>query len=472
LPRAVVPLALAIVAVTAGAIAIQDEKASPPPPAIGARSPTTPVLSARRIPDIIAAPVADRRLVVKLTDLASRTPGVSCLTVHSGGREVFASNPTTPLSPASVEKLLTADAALSILGPDTTLRTSVLINGDVDDGVVDGNLNVIGGGDPLLMTDAYASSLRHAPTERTSLESLADRIVAAGVREIRGSVVGDDSRYDSVRYLSVWPTRFIDEADIGPMTALLVDDGFEQFPPSPDLRQPKETAAADPPALAATRLTEALVARGVVVGGPASSGRTPEGAKEIASIDSAPIKAIVGEMLRESDNQAAELLTKEIGLQKSGAGTTEAGIAAIAEALRADGLPADGTMQVDGSGLATQDQVTCAVVQAILDKEPPTSPIASGLPVAGETGTLEMRFVGNPAEGRLRAKTGTLNQVTSLAGYIDTVPGATLSFTYLLNVTAPTKVTADDVALQEELGAILVTYPEGPNLEALGPVPP
>jgi D-alanyl-D-alanine carboxypeptidase len=83
-----------------------------------------------------------------------------------------------------------------------------------------------------------------------------------------------------------------------------------------------------------------------------------------------------------------------------------------------------------------------------------------------------MRFVGNPAEGRLRAKTGTLNQVTSLAGYIDTVPGATLSFTYLLNVTAPTKVTADDVALQEELGAILVTYPEGPNLEALGPVPP
>ena len=90
----------------------------------------------------------------------------------------------------------------------------------------------------------------------------------------------------------------------------------------------------------------------------------------------------------------------------------------------------------------------------------------------GETGTLEKRFVGNPAEGRLRAKTGTLNQVTSLAGYIDTVPGATLSFTYLLNVTAPTKVTADDVALQDELGAILVTYPEGPNLEALGPVPP
>jgi D-alanyl-D-alanine carboxypeptidase/D-alanyl-D-alanine-endopeptidase (penicillin-binding protein 4) len=408
--------------------------------------------------------------VVKLTDLASRTPGASCLTVHAGGREIYASNPTLPVSPASVEKLLTADAALTVLGPDTTLHTSVRVEGDVTDGVVDGNLTIVGGGDPLLMTDAYAQSFRHTPTERTSLESLADRIVAAGVREVRGSVVGDDSRYDSVRYLSVWPARFVTEADIGPMSALTVDDGFEAFPPSPDLRVPKETAAADPAALAATRLTEALATRGVTVMGPATSGRAPEGANEIASIDSAPIKSIVEEMLRESDNEAAELLAKEIGLQKSGAGTTEAGVAAIGEVLRASGLPTDATTQVDGSGLAVQDQETCGLIQALLDKASPTSPIAAGLPVAGETGTLEKRFLDSPAAGRLRAKTGTLNQVTALAGYIDTVPGAALSFTYILNVTAPAKVTADDVALQEELGSILVTYPEGPDLAKLGPV--
>jgi D-alanyl-D-alanine carboxypeptidase/D-alanyl-D-alanine-endopeptidase (penicillin-binding protein 4) len=467
-----VPLALLIIAVTAVAVAVQTEKAGPPPRAIGARSPVTPVLSARRVPDIIAAPVADRRLITKLADLASRTPGASCLTVHAGGREIFASNPTLPLSPASVEKLLTAEAALSVLGPDTTLHTSVRVEGDVDSGVVDGNLTLVGGGDPLLMTDAYAQSFRHPPTERTSLESLADRIVAAGVREVRGSIVGDDSRYDSVRYLSVWPTRFLTEADIGPMAALTVDDGFEQFPPSPDLRVPKETAAADPAALAATRLTEALATRGVTVQGPAASGRAPEGARELASIESAPIKSIVEEMLRESDNEAAELLVKEIGLQKAGAGTTEAGIAALGEALRASGLPTEGTTQVDGSGLALQDQETCAVVQSLLDRAEPTSPISAGLPVAGESGTLEKRFLDNPAAGRLRAKTGTLNQVTALAGYIDTVPGATLSFTYLVNVTAPAKVTADDVALQEELGSILVTYPEGPDLAALGPVAP
>jgi D-alanyl-D-alanine carboxypeptidase/D-alanyl-D-alanine-endopeptidase (penicillin-binding protein 4) len=467
-----VPLALIIVAITAIAVAAQSEKPGSAPRAIGARSPVTPVLSARRVPDIIAAPVADRRLVAKLTDLAARTPGASCLTVHAGGREIFAANPTLPLSPASVEKLLTAEAALAVLGPDTTLHTSARVEGDVNDGIVEGNLTLVGGGDPLLMTDAYAQSFRHTPTERTSLESLADRIVAAGVREVRGSVVGDDSRYDSVRYLSVWPTRFVTEADIGPMSALTVDDGFEQFPPSPDLRVPKATATADPAALAATRLTEALATRGVTVVGPATSGRAPEGADELASIDSAPIKAIVGEMLRESDNEAAELLVKEIGLQKSGAGTTEAGIAALGEALRAAGVPIDGTTQVDGSGLATQDQETCAAIQALLDASSPTSPIAAGLPVAGETGTLEKRFVGNPAEGRLRAKTGTLNQVTALAGYIDTVPGASLSFTYMVNVTAPAKITADDVGLQEELGSILVTYPEGPNLAALGPVAP
>ena len=275
LSRAVTPLALFIVAVISVAVAVQSEKAPSPPRAIGARSPVTPVLSARRVPDIIAAPVADRRLVTKLTDLASRTPGASCLTVHAGGREIFASNPTLPLSPASIEKLLTADAALGVLGADTTLHTSVRIQGDVTGGVVDGNLTLVGGGDPLLMTDAYAQSFRHPPTERTSIESLADRIVAAGVREVRGSVVGDDSRYDGVRYLSVWPTRFVTAADIGPMSALTVDDGFEQFPPAPDLRVPKVMAAADPAALAATRLTEALTARGVTVQGPAASGRAP-----------------------------------------------------------------------------------------------------------------------------------------------------------------------------------------------------
>jgi D-alanyl-D-alanine carboxypeptidase/D-alanyl-D-alanine-endopeptidase (penicillin-binding protein 4) len=472
LPRLAVPIALVIVAVTAAAFAVQAEKAGSAPRAIGARSPVTPVLSARRVPDIIAAPVADRRLVAKLIDLASRTPGASCLTVHAGGREVFASNPTLPLSPASVEKLVTAQAALELLGPDTTLHTSVRASGAVNGGVVEGNLALVGGGDPLLMTDAYAQSFRHVPTERTSVESLADRIVTAGVREVRGSVVGDDSRYDNVHYLSVWPSRFVTAADIGPMTALLVDDGFEVFPPSPDLRLPKTTAAADPAALAASRLQAALVARGVTVAAPAASGRAPDGAKEIASIDSAPIKAIVAEMLRESDNEAAELLTKEIGLQKGGAGTTEAGIAAITELLRASGLPVDGTTQVDGSGLATQDQKTCALIQAILDKETPSSPIVSGLPVAGQTGTLEKRFLDNPAAGRLRAKTGSLNQVTALAGFIDTIPGATLSFTYVINLTAPTKVTTDDVNLEEQLGSILVTYPEGPDLAALGPVPP
>ena len=262
------------------------------------------------------------------------------------------------------------------------------------------------------------------------------------------------------------------EADIGPMTALLVDDGFEVFPPSPDLRLPKASAAADPAALAADRLREALVARGVAVSGPSASGRAPEGANEVASIDSVPISAIVGEMLRESDNEAAELLTKEMGLQKGGAGTTEAGVAAIAEALRTNGLPVDGTTQVDGSGLATQDQETCTVIQSLLDNEAPTSPLVSGLPVAGQTGTLEKRFLDNPAAGRLRAKTGSLNQVTALAGFIDTIPGATLSFTYVINLTAPTKVTTDDVNLEEQLGSILVTYPEGPDLAALGPVPP
>src|SRR5207248_9236897 len=112
------------------------------------------------------------------------------------------------------------------------------------------------------------------------------------------------------------------------------------------------------------------------------------------------------------------------------------------------------------AGLASENRETCAAVQALLDAKGPGSQLATGLPVAGQTGTLDERFVGTPVAGRLRAKTGTLNQATALAGYVQTVQGAQLSFAFLMNVPDPQKITSADVDLEEQLASVLVQYPE------------
>jgi D-alanyl-D-alanine carboxypeptidase/D-alanyl-D-alanine-endopeptidase (penicillin-binding protein 4) len=87
------------------------------------------------------------------------------------------------------------------------------------------------------------------------------------------------------------------------------------------------------------------------------------------------------------------------------------------------------------------------------------------------SGTLEKRFVGSPVVGRLRAKTGSLIHVTALAGVLPTARGATLTFSYVLNVNAPGRVTDEDVSIQDGLVEILDSYPQGPDLTSLGPLP-
>jgi D-alanyl-D-alanine carboxypeptidase/D-alanyl-D-alanine-endopeptidase (penicillin-binding protein 4) len=192
---------------------------------------------------------------------------------------------------------------------------------------------------------------------------------------------------------------------------------------------------------------------------------------EIAKLDSQPIGAMVAAMLTESDNGTAELLTKEMGLHDSGSGSTAAGVAAISKALQGLAVPLDGTTQFDGSGLASENKETCTAVQGLLDKEGPGSALASGMPIAGQTGTLDVRLLDPATAGRVRAKTGTLNQVTSLAGYVTTIQGAQLSFTMMINVPDPQKVTTADVDLEDELAAILVQYPENVDVSQLGPKP-
>jgi D-alanyl-D-alanine carboxypeptidase/D-alanyl-D-alanine-endopeptidase (penicillin-binding protein 4) len=160
-----------------------------------------------------------------------------------------------------------------------------------------------------------------------------------------------------------------------------------------------------------------------------------------------------------------------VGRVRTGHGTTDAGSQELTKVLRELNQPLGGAALVDGSGLAPQNRVTCPLLVSVLDR-PGTGPqLVAHLPVAGVSGTLRKRFVGTPVVGRLKAKTGTLLQVTSIAGVIDPSQGGSLTFAYVANVAPPGRVSLETVALQDQLATILLGYPRAPALSLLGPKP-
>jgi D-alanyl-D-alanine carboxypeptidase/D-alanyl-D-alanine-endopeptidase (penicillin-binding protein 4) len=131
------------------------------------------------------------------------------------------------------------------------------------------------------------------------------------------------------------------------------------------------------------------------------------------------------------------------------------------------GLATEGYHAVDGSGLDVADRLSCSLLMDALDLAGPKSPVAAGFPIAGETGTLATRFQGTPSAGRLRAKTGSLNYVVGLAGFVDAGDARTLEFALLAN-DLPDR-TASGRALQERVGGILTAYPQAPDAASIGP---
>ena len=457
------PALFLTVAVTAGALAV---RAPGPVLTDDAEGPGhVAVLSLRRAPGLLSQFVADGRLSSRL-DAFLADPALgggrdrSCVVVRPGGRAVYARRDRELLTPASNLKLVTAMSALTRLGQSTRFETTVRGARPVA-GVVEGPLWVVGGGDPLLGTKAYADSFVNQPQLRTPYEDLAAKVAAAGVREVRGGVMGDDTRYDAQRYLPSWKRSYVTEGHVGPESALAVNDGFVQF-------SPRKVVATEPAASAAALLADLLRTQGIVVGGAPGSGRAPSGLSTIATVQSPPVSEIVGAMLRESDNNTAELLVKELGRRFAQAGTTTAGIGVVRDTLTSAKLPAGELQAVDGSGLDRGDRATCNLFAGILAADGPDGTIADGLAVAGETGTLADRFDGHPAAGRLKAKTGFLDGVVGLSGFLTPARGDALLFSFLANG-LPVPTERPGYAAQERLAAVLATYPEAPAEDALQP---
>ncbi len=426
----------------------------------------TPVFSARRMPYLLRSSTGDAALGAVLAKALDGAPSETCVVIAERGRLVAAGGSTNTLLPASTNKLLTSYAALEILGPDSRLRTVARVATPPVGGVVAGDLFLVGGGDPLLFTPGFRVTLKDQNQAGTEFSQLADRIKAAGITEITGNIVGDDSRYDAERAVSTWSPTYQKTDAVGALSALNVNRGISGLSKDPEKPAIKRLVG-DPPVLSAETLLSYLRARGITVRGQPLAGVTPPMAVELASLESLPIKELVAEVLTWSDNTAAELLTKEIGLAVSKVGSTAAGTAAITDLLRRKGFPVEGVAMADGSGLDRNNRLGCRLLVSVLAAAGPLSPLAAGLSVAGKTGTLRTRYRNTPADGRLRAKTGTLNDVSALAGFA--VPGdsSVITFAMVVNGQPPPKTPA--TSFEDALVLGLFNLAPAAPIEALGP---
>ena len=449
--------------------------ASAPVPPAPVRPLSTPILSARRDPSWVDETLARQRLdraVSGVTTAAFQSAKVpACVLVRQAGQDLFSLSPDTELLPASNEKLLTATAVLDTLGAGYRFTTEAAATARPAGGVLNGNLYLIGGGDPDLMTPAYDAGLYYPEPIYTSLQQLAASVKATGIRTVTGSVIGDGSRYDSLTAVPSWPPLYEAEGDVGPLGALEVNDGV---PPPPAPGQPVPDGPAAPERSAAAIFTTALAAEGVKVQGPATAGRTPAGDLVLDRVESAPLGDEVEEMERVSDDTAAELFTKELGYRASGQGTTAAGMAVMRRDLAADGLPVGQWTGLDGSGLDRSDRATCRLLAGVLQQSGPSGVVAAGLPVADRTGTLTDRLAGTPAAGRVHAKTGTLIDVAALSGLLTPngpapTPrlGAPLYFSIIINGMP----SAAGTPLTDRLAAAIAAYPQVVPLRELEPKP-
>ncbi len=288
----------------------------------------------------------------------------------------------------STTKLFTAAAALRRLGPDTTLGTAVVATAPVDAaGVIAGDLILRGGGDPALGDEQFAA--------------LADGL--AGVREITGSIVGDEGLFDTVRTGPSGDGAFDPELG-GPLSALAYQRGAQE---------PGGPPQADPARAAAARFDDVLESRGIVIRGVPRAGATPPGAVALAAAGSPPVRTLVRDMLAPSDDWIAEMLTKALAAPP---GSTAAGAAIVrAEAAR---LGARVSL-VDGSGLDPRDRGTAAGLVSVLRRLRASPSFPAALARPGKPGTLHDRLDSGRARRACRGKTGTLPSggVSALAGY-------------------------------------------------------
>ena len=466
-------LALALVALVSWQAALEgDTDEVSTTPVRYDQSLTTPMLSARRIPQTLQAPVVDAAIRPSIGELAAQSPPTSCLTVLDGDRLVAPpSNPAVALVPASNQKLLTTFVALELLGSDFRFATTVMAPSAPVGGTV-GDLYLVGSGDPFLTTDSWWGQYDDLDgRDHTRLEDLADAVAAAGITTVSGTLFGDESLFDTER-TGPWADRLISGNYSGPLSALTVNEGFVDWPDTSGQSGRSRVESDDPAADAVAAFADLLTERGVTVAATAT-GQAPAGALEVARVDSPPLLDLATHINSHSSNIGAELVLKRIGADHGAGGTTAAGAVVVTDTLATLGIPTEGLEVYDGSGLAETNAVTCATLSGLLAHTGPDSDLAQTLAIGADRGTLDERFVDTAAAERILAKTGTLNGAIALSGYVLSTneAGSALTFAYVANE----ELIIFDDELEAEIDEFVVdltAYPGRPSVDELSPRAP
>jgi D-alanyl-D-alanine carboxypeptidase/D-alanyl-D-alanine-endopeptidase (penicillin-binding protein 4) len=368
------------------------------------------VLAALLAPAASAAGLAGTQRVLA-REMAGSGPAAGAYVIDlDTGAELFADDPDVGRIPASVNKLFTTSTALQRFGPDHQLVTTVLARTPPDaDGVLTGDLYLRGGGDPTF--------------SGTEARIVARRLAAAGLSEVTGRVIGDESAWDGVRGGPASSYRTSDW--VGPLSALTIDRGLT------GRRRPYFQT--DPPRTAAIAVTRQLRKAGVAVARGARAGVTPPEATQLDTWESPGIAQIVAWTNTPSDNFLAESLIKAIGAEFGLRGSTASGATVVRATVERFGAR---PRIMDGSGLSRRNRTTPRDVVSLIrgmDRSAAAAPFEASLPVAGRTGTLATRMRATVARDRCHAKTGTLSDVSALAGFCDTVRGRRVAFAFLMN---------------------------------------
>ena len=384
---------------------------SPPPSPSPSPSPPSPERAA---------------LAARLARATAFPDGVqaSVAVLDAAGEVVFELRGGEPLLPASTAKLAPGAAALLLFGPDHRIPTSVEAVGELDDeGVLRGRLELVGGGDPALSQAAYRS-LVYVARPHTELEALADAVVDSGVRVVTRGVVAAPDAFGGTPVAPGWKDEYLAVLDARRITALSVDAGLDvtvvKEPPNPELVL---LAAADPAAEAVAAFADLLAERGVVVGGDV--GLAEGEATVVGEVTSPPVRDHVRFAFERSDNHTADTLFRLVGHGMGADGWEQSG-EVIARLLADAGVDTTGMRLLDGSGLSRDDRMsarTLASIDHVMRSGEHGEAWRDALAVAGEEGTLRRRLLGTVAEGRFLGKSGTLDDVTALAGTVERPDG-------------------------------------------------
>ena len=406
----------------------------------------------------------------------------------SHGDTLFAYDAGKSMLPASTMKLYTSALAFERLGPYYRFKTEVLRDGTLfPDGTLSGNLVIRGGGDP-------AFSSRFIPGDPNApMRLLARQVHEAGVRRVKGDVIGDDRAFENKLVPDGWLSRYLQSSYASRVSALSLNENLLHVVVAPGpgggaatvSLQPPTTAYSvvnsarttagsknakltvsrtgtgaisvrgwigsrsdarvyvvvvdDPATFATGAFARALAETGIVVDGAPRVGPTPNGAAALTSISSPTLVELATVMNQESVNHFAELIFRNVArhADSSGIGTVTMANALLRDflLLRVRSRP-DDVYAADGSGLSTLDRSTArSQVQllAYAHRAPWSREFHESLPLAGREETLRLRMRATPAQGNLHAKTGTTNDVVALSGYVAARDGEMLAFSFLYN---------------------------------------